>query len=268
MIEPLYWNPLPDAAAWLTQKTGRTMDARTLVDTVAQMGQEGSPTPTIIKAMLPNRLKFASLSIGKRKLLPESDAEKFLREILVETSGPLPVGMSYLSVAYPTTSPLCVNNLLQLLMHGKFTTGFVLDKNPSDGGMVFLMPWGTEYTATIETCGINRADLLALGDKLTLPAPTAATPAPKEAVSASSGDEPWKEQARARAYEIIKRDKEKDLYPSQVDIADEIAKQFRKDGLKGADGKPLKGAYIKRHALNGISSAQSKLVSTVMRQSK
>lgn len=93
-------------------------------------------------------------------------------------------------------------------------------------------------------------------------------PAPVVAESVSGGNEPWKEQARARAYEIIKRDKEKDLYPSQVNIADEIAKQFRSDGLMGTDGKPLTGAYIKRHALNGISSAQSKLVSTAMRQSK
>lgn len=99
--------------------------------------------------------------------------------------------------------------------------------------------------------------------------PLRVTPAPPVgAVGGSGSDEPWKKQARARADEIIKRDKAKDLYPSQVNIADEIAKQFRKDGLKGADGKPLSGAYIKRWALKGISSAQSKLVSTVIRQSK
>ena len=100
------------------------------------------------------------------------------------------------------------------------------------------------------------------------PQTTTPSPAPVVAAGTSGGDELWKEQARARAYEIIKRDKAKDLYPSQLNIADEIAKQFRRDGLTGADGKPLAGAYIKRHALKGISSAQSKLVSTVMRQSK
>ena len=88
------------------------------------------------------------------------------------------------------------------------------------------------------------------------------------AVGASGGDEVWKGMARERAYEIIKRDGAKDLYPSQVNIADEIAKQFRRDGVKGADGKPIAGGYIKRHALKGISSAQSKLVSTVMRRGK
>ena len=94
------------------------------------------------------------------------------------------------------------------------------------------------------------------------PAPTVV------AESASGGDEPWKEKARARAYEIIKRDREKDLYPSQMNIADEIAKEFRRDGVMGTDGKPLTGAYIKRWALTGISSAQSKLASTVTRWGK
>lgn len=91
---------------------------------------------------------------------------------------------------------------------------------------------------------------------------------PIVAESASAGNEPWKEKARACAYEIIKRDGAKDLYPSQVAIADEIARQFRRAGVKGTDGKPLTGAYIKRWALTGISSAQSKLVSTVIRQGK
>ena len=51
--------------------------------------------------------------------------------------------------------------------------------------------------------------------------------APVVAVGASGAVGPWKEKARVRASEIIKRDKEKDLYPSQENIADEIAKQFR-----------------------------------------
>lgn len=184
MIEPLFWNPLPDAAAWLTQKTGRRMDVRTLVDTVAQMGEEGNPAPTIIKAMLPKGLNFASLAIGKPAPQPESDTENFLRERLAKLFGPLPVGVSYLRVEYPTTSPLCVNNLLELLMHGEFSTGLILNKSPSDGHMVWLMPWGTEYNVTLETCGINRADLLALGDKLIPPAQNTATPAPVEQAKA------------------------------------------------------------------------------------
>ena len=93
--------------------------------------------------------------------------------------------------------------------------------------------------------------------------------APVVTVSASGGDdETWKSKARIRAYEIIKRDRTKDLYPSQINIADEIAKEFRRDGVMGADGKPIAGSYIKRHALTGISSAHGKQLSTSIRRGK
>ena len=92
--------------------------------------------------------------------------------------------------------------------------------------------------------------------------------APEATEGASDGNEAWKGKARERAYEFIKRDRQKDLYPSQMDLADEIAKEFRRDGVMGADGKPLTGAYIKRHALNGISSAQGKQLSTARSRGK
>ncbi len=92
--------------------------------------------------------------------------------------------------------------------------------------------------------------------------------APVATASASDGDEAWKGKARERAYEIIKRDGAKSLYPSQPDIADEIAKEFRRDGVMGVDGKPIAGGYIKRHALNGISSAQGKQLSTAISRGK
>jgi hypothetical protein len=66
----------------------------------------------------------------------------------------------------------------------------------------------------------------------------------------------WKGQARAKALAIIARQKAKDLYPSQADIACEIARDFRDAGIFGEAGKPLTGSYIKRHALKGISSEQ------------
>ena len=78
----------------------------------------------------------------------------------------------------------------------------------------------------------------------------------------------WKERARARATEIIKRQAEKDLYPSQIAIADEIARSFRDERVMGAGGKPLSGAYIKRHALKGISSADLEQLSMTIRRGK
>lgn len=78
----------------------------------------------------------------------------------------------------------------------------------------------------------------------------------------SGANNDWVLKAQDRAIEIIKRQKLKDFYPSQVNISDEIAKEFRADGIVGSDGKPLSGATIKRHALKGISSAKNKQLST------
>lgn len=176
MNEPLFWNPLADAAAWLTQKTGRVMDARALVDTIAQMGSPGDPAPTIVKAMLPQGLNFAVVTIGKPATQPKSEAETFEDDRLTKRHGSLPTCMSYLSPAFPTIAPLCVNHLLALLMRGEVSLMFVDDPRLPSGAMIQLMPFGTEHTATLDTCGINRADLLALGEKLTHTHNTAETP--------------------------------------------------------------------------------------------
>ena len=76
----------------------------------------------------------------------------------------------------------------------------------------------------------------------------------------------WHKLARKQAKQIIDRQRAKDLYPSQTDIADEIARTFRTDGIVGEGGKPLAGAYIKRHALKGVSSEQGRQLSTGIRQ--
>ena len=92
---------------------------------------------------------------------------------------------------------------------------------------------------------------------------------PVVTVGASGGNgEGWKEMACVEARKIIEQRRTQDLYPSQETIADEIAKKFRADGVMGAGGKPLTGAYIKRHALKGISSARGKQLSTPMRRGK
>lgn len=78
----------------------------------------------------------------------------------------------------------------------------------------------------------------------------------------------WVSEAQNRAHEIIKEQRARDLYPGQLGIADQIAREFRAAGKFGADGKPISGAYIKRHALKGITSAIGKQLSTSKRQSK
>lgn len=83
-------------------------------------------------------------------------------------------------------------------------------------------------------------------------------------------DNEWRGLARTEALKIIKRQAARDLFPSQISIADEIADDFRKrvPPVVGAEGKPLSGASIKRRALNGISSGIKKQQSTTMRRGK
>jgi hypothetical protein len=135
----------------------------------------------------------------------------------------------------------------------EWRTGAVLD-----AGLVHL-DWLNEW-------GESRRPPLVFSTE-SAPKPQGVTPAPVAAARAVDG-EAWKVKARQRANEIIKRQKANDFYPSQEDIADEIAREFRADGVAGAGGKPLTGAYIKRHALKGISSAQNRQLSTSIPRGK
>lgn len=86
----------------------------------------------------------------------------------------------------------------------------------------------------------------------------------QDAKPAMVSDGEWVTQAQTRAREIVKESRECDRYPSQENIGDTIAAEFRKAGIVGSDGKPLSGATIKRHALKGISSASGKQLSTTI----
>lgn len=89
----------------------------------------------------------------------------------------------------------------------------------------------------------------------------------RQRAAAAAPDNGWKTKARERALAIIKRDRERDLYPPQLSIGDEIARDFRAAGIMGPSGKPLTGAYIKRHVLVPfkISSAVHRRLSTAAR---
>ena len=139
-------------------------------------------------------------------------------------------------------------------------------KRPLKWRMGAVLEAGLVHLDWLNEWGESRKPQLVFST-VSAPEPQAATPAPVVAESADDG-EAWKAKARERADEIIKRQRAKDLHPSQEDIADEIAREFRADGVMGAGGKPLTGAYIKRHALKGISSAQNRQLSTSVRRGK
>ena len=136
-----------------------------------------------------------------------------------------------------------------------------------DGDLMrYTKGWLIEGEPDFETvpadCRVTGNDIHALAD--------AFKGEPQGAPEKTTASEPpeWEQMAVTRAVEIIANHKKKDLYPSQIDIADTIAKEFRAAGMVGAGGKPLTGAYIKRHALKGISSEQGRQLSTATRRGK
>lgn len=125
-----------------------------------------------------------------------------------------------------------------------------------------------DFETVPDDCRVVGYDVHALADEYTAPEAKQAEPQAAPVADSADDGEAWKAKARERAGEIIKRQRAKDLHPSQEDIADEIAREFRAGGVMGAGGKPLAGAYIKRHALKGISSAQNRQLSTSIRRGK
>jgi hypothetical protein len=129
--------------------------------------------------------------------------------------------------------------------------------------------WSEWDTANQNWLNAMVRELLGAGVEIESPAPATGTQpqaAPEKTPVAEAPE--WKARAAKRAAEIIASDKKKDLYPSQENIADTIANEFRAAGVVGAGGKPMTGAYIKRHALKGISSEQGRQLSTATRRGK
>ena len=162
MKEPSFWSPLPIAADWLSQATGERVDVRGLVDLVASAGKMGTPAPTIIKAMMPREARFALLAMPGH---PDRDSfmSGHAHVRLSAEFGGLPGGMAYIQEVRQDVIPLCVNDLLELLMRGEVPVSLVFTGRSDE--MVWLMPLNSQHMATIETCGVNRADLIGLAKR-------------------------------------------------------------------------------------------------------
>jgi hypothetical protein len=141
-------------------------------------------------------------------------------------------------------------------------------------GIIFddLMQAHLDKQATSNPKGVELANLIRQGTTPQEDKESDSVNAPLVAGDASGASDAslWKGQAISRANEIIAADKKIDIYQSQKAIADKIANEFRKASpqVLGVGRKPLTGAYIKRHALTGISSMQDKQLSTTTRRSK
>jgi hypothetical protein len=169
MNEPLFWNPLPEAAKWLSEKTKkRAFDARALIHLIAL--DQGNPALTIIKAPLPSNYRYAKIHKGD-PLLSGKIKDDSLNNMLKSLYGELPSQFCYMSFNFMPGNdvlacPLPASELLKLMVHGRLGISMLYGQNLGQYEQVWLMPYGSEYEVTIETCGINQADLIALGDRL------------------------------------------------------------------------------------------------------
>ena len=163
------WNPLPQAATWLTERLGRVIDARALIDYVLQTRTSvtDSPRPTIIKAVLPKQLRFARVAMPGH---PNIDALEITtaHSALSSHFGKLPNRMAYLAQVFPTFSALIAYDLRDLLLYGKKTIAIVRGGSFANDEfeMIWIAPWETGHEITIDSCGINKNDLSWLGDTL------------------------------------------------------------------------------------------------------
>lgn len=128
------------------------------------------------------------------------------------------------------------------------------------------IPKGRLWNRYVQAVDVNEW-LASVRARYRLSYPYEAAQAPKPPERRVS-DEDWKQLARDRAVAFIREQRTRDLFPSQANVADHVAQAFRKEGIVGADGKPLSGATIKRHALRGISSAIGKQLSTATTRGK
>jgi hypothetical protein len=242
MSEPLFWNPLPEAAKWLSDKTKRPFDARALIHLIAL--DQGNPALTIIKAPLPSNYRYAKIHKGD-PLLSEKIKDDSLNNMLKSLYGELPSQFCYMSFNFMPGNdvlacPLPASELLHLMVHGRLGVSRLYGQNLSQYEQVWLMPYGSEYEVTIETCGINQADLIALGDRLV------EEYAPKLIESDLRDDgHPlmWQDYAKQNAPKIwkdLKRNEQRSgKSPSKKLVGEQLVTEMKKLGYKPDKSKMI-----------------------------
>lgn len=175
MTEPLHWNPLPDAARWLTECTGTHFDVLSLLDRVIQISRPGNPEASPIQALLPRNIKLARIVL----VINDDDLQKApIHQWLTSAYGTLPFNRAaYVGEVYRlATYALNGNHLVDLALYKEveilLLTNEGIDKSLNGGHMreegetVWVMPYGSKHIATLDSCGIFRSDLVDLARRI------------------------------------------------------------------------------------------------------
>lgn len=173
--EPMLWNTLEEAAAWLSQTRGDTWTAKKVIDAALRAHKQDArhPRPTLISAVLPHGCEYGIYVWDAPKGSPENPF--------------VPKHPWALPVTEPI--PLYQAHLGDILLRGKFEISMLQSPESPDGiegEYRFIEPLGRSIEITMGMLGISGRKLRALAKLLPDAKRTEAETGP---VSAESTDE-------------------------------------------------------------------------------
>lgn len=145
-IEPLLWNTLDEAAAWLSQMRGETWTAKKVIDAALRVHQQDArhPKTTLISAVLPHGCAYGVYVWDAAKGSPSNPfVPKF-------------------PGAIPATAPIPLwqAGLGDILLRGKTEVSLLPDRESRiEGEYHFIKPFGTSVEVTMDMLGISGREL-------------------------------------------------------------------------------------------------------------
>lgn len=266
MADLLFWNTLSESANWLGETLGEQVTPKSLIQKILDRAKSaGSPfPPTIIKALLPRDVRLASVWLLPKKS-DVGEVDRRINERLTEVFGEPPIkGTFYTGDISAKTILLYPAQIADLIIHGDVEVSLIHENQLvgyrfRDGEVGYVLPVGTPHIATIETCGINRDDLLALANQLSASGITQAGDAQAAAEPVQTDSSPANDEKKKLPWEILCEEQRDDVYLAQIAsgktapkkwVAQELAGRCKVKGYVTKNGKPVQAKYIERHALN------------------
>lgn len=259
MSDPLEWNSLDEAAAWLAEATGEQWTARRVLDAAIRYptadGGGGAPNRhTIISAALPpgHSIRVRVVNLGAGREIVESRGHAVPEAARNDSTVPL-YDLSWRTV------PLLQSDVFQVLASGWVELKALHERAsmPRIDEALYINAIEPPARVGLDALGVKREHLRTLAARTIASdgkvASVRATDESSEHAPAVPPSDDWHEAAREQAAHIVTRDRARNLFPSQELIADEIARDWRNRGITGKDGKALSAATIKRHALKGVT---------------
>lgn len=216
--EPLLWNTLDEAAAWLSDVRGETWTANKVIDAALRVYKEGphhTPRPTLISAVLPYGCRYGVYVWDAAKGSPANPfVPKSKFPCAIRATNPVPLGQA---------------NLADILLRGKIEVSMLQHPGSPDGiegEYHFIEPFGESVEVKVDMLGISGRKLKMLAKLL----PDAET---QKVETGQVSDALWDAMTSGE-----KKAAWKAMAPSQRrDKANELVKKYQ--GNKSAAGREV-----------------------------